>query len=253
MKVTFLGTGTSQGIPVPTCECRVCRSTDHRDERLRTSVYIEYKDTHIIIDAGPDFRQQLLREKIKDLDGIVFTHSHHDHIAGLDDVRCFNFKYGKPMGIYTSDDVEKKLREVFPYIFAKVKYPGAPEVYVTRIKNKAFKVKRAKIIPLQVLHGKLPIFGFRIGDFTYLTDTSFIPESENKKIQGSKVIVLDALRKQPHPTHLHLDAAIDIIKKFQPQKAYFIHMSHQMGLHEEVEKSLPDGMHLAYDGLKIQV
>ncbi|BBM82888.1 MBL fold metallo-hydrolase [Candidatus Uabimicrobium amorphum] len=253
MKVTFLGTGTSQGVPVPMCDCKVCRSTDHRDQRLRCSVYIEYQGKDIIIDTGPDFRQQLLREKIMHIDGILFTHSHHDHIAGLDDVRCFNFKYKKPIGIYTSAAVEQRLREVFSYIFSEVQYPGAPQVYITRIKDKVFSVKGVEITPLQVLHGKLPIFGFRIGDFTYLTDTSFIPESENEKIQGSKVIVLDALRQTPHPTHLHLDAAIDIIKKFQPQKAYFIHMSHQMGLHDEIEKLLPENMHLAYDGLKIEV
>lgn len=253
MKVTFLGTGTSQGVPVPMCSCHVCKSENPKDNRLRTSIYLEHHDTCIQIDTGPDFRQQMLREKISCIDGVIFTHAHHDHISGLDDIRCFNFKYGKSMNVYADNNVEKRLHEVFSYIFAEKKYPGAPEIQINKIATKPFQVKNLEIIPIQIFHGKLQILGFRIGDFTYITDASKIPKTEWSKIEGSKVIVLNALRQESHPTHFHLEEAIKIIEHFSPEKAYFTHMSHKIGPHDKVNTILPKNMYLAYDGLKIEI
>lgn len=251
MKVTFLGTGTSQGIPVIACPCDVCTSTDFRDKRLRTSILLEHKDTHIVFDTGPDFRQQLLRERVKKLDAVVFTHEHKDHIAGLDDVRAFNFFQKKAMPIYGRRDVHTALKREFAYVFADYQYPGIPQLDLIEITNTPFTIGNVKLTPIDVLHYKMPVFGFRIEDFTYITDANYISEVELEKIKGSKVVVLNALQKEDHVSHYNLQQAIDVLTAIQPEKAYLIHLGHRMGLHADVAKELPDFIQIAYDGLKI--
>ncbi|MBI5219278.1 MAG: MBL fold metallo-hydrolase [Bacteroidia bacterium] len=253
MTVTFLGTGTSQGVPVIACDCNTCRSGDIRDNRLRTSVMIQNVDTVIVIDSGPDFRQQLLREKVKKLNAVLFTHEHKDHIAGLDDVRSFNWIYKKPMDVYCDSRVKMALEREFAYVFLEIKYPGIPQLKIHLIENKPFKIENIKIIPIEGLHYKLPVFGFRIKDFTYLTDINFIPEKEKPKIKGSKYLVVGAVRKQKHISHYNLEQAIDVINEFSPETGYITHISHMMGCHEEVEKELPSTIRLAYDGLKLEI
>lgn len=251
MKVSFLGTGTSQGVPVIACNCRVCSSDDLRDKRLRCSVYIEW-DTHcLVIDTGPDFRQQMLREKIKRVDAVLYTHEHKDHLAGLDDIRAFNFMLGKHMDIYAGKYVEEAIRREFAYIFAEDKYPGIPLINLHTIENKPFQLFGKKIIPIEVSHYKLPVFGFRIDNFAYITDAKTISEKETEKLAGVHTLVINALRKEPHNSHFTLDEALFFINKVKPKQAYLTHLSHQMGLHSETEAELPEGVNIAYDGLKI--
>jgi phosphoribosyl 1,2-cyclic phosphate phosphodiesterase len=252
MKVTFLGTGTSQGVPVITCECEVCQSLDYRNKRLRVSVHVQIDSQSILIDAGPDFRQQILRENIKQLDAILLTHEHKDHTAGLDDIRAFNFRHGKAMPIYASIAVHDQLKKEYGYVFAEKQYPGIPQMQLEPIENKTFKVNNTNITPIQVLHHKLPVFGFRIGDFTYITDANFISDAEIEKIKGSKVLVLNALQKTPHISHFTLEQAIEISQKIGAEKTYFTHISHKLGLHADVEKELPEGIFLAWDGLSLR-
>jgi phosphoribosyl 1,2-cyclic phosphate phosphodiesterase len=252
LKVTFLGTGTSQGVPVIACECPVCRSVDFRDNRLRTSVLIETDNNTILIDSGPDFRQQMLREKVKKLDAILYTHEHKDHIAGLDDVRAFNFLLQKPIDLYLEDRVLEALKREFAYIFAEYKYPGIPQIIPHIIQNEEFSINDQKIIPIQTFHYKLPVFGFRIGDFTYITDANYIPEKEKEKIVGSQHIVINALRKQKHISHFTLNEAVRLINEFSPRRGYIVHIGHQMGLHEEISAELPPNILLAYDGLTVE-
>jgi len=249
MKVTFLGTGTSQGIPVIACECIVCRSEDPKDNRLRTSVLIELEDKNIVIDTGPDFRQQILREGVNNLDAVVFTHQHKDHVAGMDDVRAFNHKFKKDMDVYCTNEVAEALNREYPYIFSNYKYPGVPQVKIHNIENKPFNIGKVEIIPIKALHYKLPVFGYRIKDFVYLTDISYISDKEKDKMRDAKIIVLDALRKEPHISHLSLQEAVDILEELQPERGYLIHISHYMGLHKQVNKELPDFIKLSYDGL----
>ena len=201
MKITFLGTGTSQGVPVIACPCNVCHSPDPRDKRLRASIMIEDKGKVIVIDSGPDFRQQMLRANVKQLDGLVFTHEHKDHIAGMDDIRAFNYVLNKKIDVYASEKVQEKMKREFPYVFEDFKYPGVPEINLHTIYNKEFEVAGIKLLPVEVMHYRIPVFGFRIGDFTYITDANFISETEKKKIRGSKIIVLNALRKEKHVSH----------------------------------------------------
>lgn len=248
-----MGTGTSQGVPVIACECEVCKSTDLRDNRLRSSILIETQGKVFSIDAGPDFRQQLLRAEVKKLDAVIFTHEHKDHVAGLDDVRAFNFIQMREMPVYVSDNVEIALKREYPYIFADYKYPGVPRLDVHKITNLPFHAEGVEFTPIQVKHFKLPVFGFRVGDFTYITDVSEIPEAEKHKIRGSKVLVLSALRKQPHVAHFTFDEAIAMMEELKPEKGYLTHISHLLGKHEEVSKELPDFIELAYDGLTIEV
>lgn len=248
-----MGTGTSQGVPVIACDCKVCTSQDPRDNRLRSSILIETQGKVFSIDAGPDFRQQLLRAKVTKLDAVIFTHEHKDHVAGLDDVRAFNFKQMREMPVYVTDNVEDALRREFPYIFADYKYPGVPRLDVHKITNIPFHAEGVRFQPIEVMHYKMPVFGYRVGDFTYITDVSHIPEAEMHKIRGSKVIVISALRKQPHISHFNLDQAIDLLTQLKPEKGYLTHISHLMGLHEEVSKELPDFIELAYDGLVIEI
>lgn len=251
MKVTFLGTGTSQGIPIIGCKCCVCSSLDYRDKRLRTSIHIEIKGKSFIIDSGPDFRQQVLREKIETLDALIFTHEHKDHTAGLDDVRGFNFLQKKNLPVYGTKRVLNQLKKEFEYAFAEIKYPGVPLIDLFEIQNETFSIDDIKFIPIEVLHHKLPVMGYRIDDFTYITDVNYISEKELEKTKGSKVLVLSALQKTPHISHYTLEQALEVIEIIKPEQAYLTHLSHNMGLHAEVEKELPSNVKIAYDGLKI--
>ncbi len=253
MKVTFLGTGTSQGVPMINCSCKVCNSTDTRDQRLRVSVHIEVAGKSIIIDSGPDFRQQVLREKISQLDAILYTHEHKDHVAGLDDVRGFNFSQKKPMPLYLHNNVLVQLKKEFYYCFEENPYPGIPQLAIHIIDEMPFEIQGIKIIPIKAKHLKMDVLGFRIGDFTYLTDANFIEDKEIEKIKGSKYFVINALRKQEHISHFNLEQALEIVRKVQPEKAYLTHISHQLGLYQEIENELPKNVHLAYDGLKLKI
>ena len=253
MKITFLGTGTSQGIPVIACDCKVCRSDNPKDNRLRTSVLIEDNNQTIVIDTGPDFRQQMLRENVQKLDAIVYTHQHKDHVAGMDDIRAFNYKFKKDMDIYCTAEVEEALIREFPYVFSTYKYPGVPEIKVHNIKNEPFNINGVEILPIEGLHYKLPVFGYRINDFVYLTDVSFVSEKEKEKMKGADIIVLDALRKTPHISHFTMEQAVELLEELQPKQGYLIHISHLMGLHNEVVKELPDFIKPAHDGLVLSL
>jgi phosphoribosyl 1,2-cyclic phosphate phosphodiesterase len=253
LKITFLGTGTSQGVPLIGCECAVCQSVDPKDKRLRSSIHIENNGDSIVIDSGPDFRQQMLREKVKKLDAVVFTHEHKDHIAGLDDVRAYNYWSGKEMDVYATDRVQQALKREFAYIFSGVDYPGIPKIKLHTISKIPFEVNNTLFTPVEVFHLHLPVLGFRIGDFTYITDANFISEEEKKKIKGSKVIVLNALRRDKHISHYSLDEAVEMLNEFSPEQGYLVHISHQLGKHADLEKELPSFIHCAYDGLKIEV
>lgn len=251
MQITFLGTGTSQGVPIIACPCNVCASTDTRDKRLRSSVLIEENNKTFVIDTGPDFRQQMLRENVKQMDAIIFTHEHKDHTAGFDDIRAFNFVNKKKMEVYASANVQEAIRREYPYIFNDSKYPGIPQVNLHLIENKKLTIEGVDILPVEVMHYKLPVFGFRIGDFSYITDANYISDIEKEKIKNSKVLVLNALRIEPHISHFTLQEAIDLVNELKPDKAYFTHISHQLGLHADVQKELPKNIEIAYDGLKI--
>jgi phosphoribosyl 1,2-cyclic phosphate phosphodiesterase len=253
LKVTLLGTGTSQGVPVIGCHCEVCRSVDYRDNRLRVSVHLQVNGKSFIIDSGPDFRQQALRERIRTLDALIFTHEHKDHTAGLDDIRAYNFSQHKDMPLYGEERVLEQLKREFAYIFSGVQYPGIPRVQLNPISEEPFEIESVEFIPIRVKHYKLPVLGFRVGDFTYITDANFISEEEMDKVRGSKVIVLGALRKEPHISHFSLQEAIDVLTELKPEKAYLTHISHLMGLHHEVELELPDFIRLGYDGLQIEL
>ncbi|MES2826768.1 MAG: MBL fold metallo-hydrolase [Bacteroidota bacterium] len=251
MKITFLGTGTSQGIPVITCQCAVCQSLDHRNKRLRVSMLIETADKTIVIDSGPDFRYQMLRANVQDLDAILFTHEHKDHVAGLDDIRPFNYLLNKNIDIYATDRVQDALKREFSYIFSDTKYPGLPQIDLHTINEQPFKIGNTEILPLPIMHYKLPILGFRIGDFTYITDAKTISDETLELVRGSKILVINALQRTHHISHFTLDEALAFTKKAGVEQTYYTHISHNLGLHEEVEKELPEGVNLAYDGLTL--
>ncbi len=251
MKVTFLGSGTSQGVPVIACPCAVCASNDKRDKRTRSSVKIETQEKTLVIDTGPDFRYQMLRSNTKHLDAVLFTHEHKDHIAGLDDVRAYNYRTGMPMDIYATEAVQHAIRRDFFYVFTAEKYPGIPELKMHTISTNPFSIDGVKIIPIQVMHYKMPVLGFRIHDFTYITDANYIPPAEIEKIKGSRVLVLNALRKEAHISHFTLAQAIEIAQHVQAEKCYLTHISHLMGKHADIEKELPENIFLAYDGLEV--
>jgi phosphoribosyl 1,2-cyclic phosphate phosphodiesterase len=251
IKVTFLGTGTSQGVPVIACDCSVCTSKNEKDKRLRTSVLIETERTRFVIDSGPDFRQQLLREKIKKLDAVVFTHEHKDHIAGLDEVRAFNYINKIKMPVYATSRVQTALKREFAYIFSEEKYPGIPEVELINFENDPFYVGDILVEPISVLHYKLPVKGFKVNKFVYITDANFIAEEEKNKLKNMDVLVLNTLRREPHISHFTFEEAIQLVKELKPRKAYFLHISHQLGLHDEVSKELPNNIELAFDGLQL--
>ena len=253
MTITFLGTGTSQGVPVIACNCEVCTSTDKRDKRLRTSIMIESGDKTVVIDSGPDFRYQMLREHVQHLDAIVFTHEHKDHVAGLDDVRAFNYKQNAPIDVYATTRVQEALKREFAYIFAEFKYPGIPQINMHTIDLKPFDIGSIHLIPIEVMHYKLPVLGFRIGDFTYITDAKTVSETEVEKLKGTKTLVINSLQTQSHISHFTLDEALSFARLIGAEKTYFTHMSHRIGLHSVVSQQLPQGIELAYDGLKIEI
>lgn len=248
-----MGTGTSQGVPLIACNCKVCSSTNDKDKRLRSSILIEENGTTFVVDTGPDFRQQMLREKVSNVDAVLFTHEHKDHLAGFDDIRAFNFINKKKMDVYASARVQEAIKREFAYIFSDFKYPGIPEINLFLLENKATIINNVVITPIEVMHYKLPVFGFRVNNFTYITDANFISDEEKEKIKGSEVLVLNALRRETHISHFTLKQAIELVEELKPKKAYFTHISHQLGLHDEVQLELPSNIELAYDGLKIEL
>jgi len=251
--ITFLGTGTSQGVPIIACGCEVCTSTDHHDKRLRTSVLLETDGKVISIDSGPDFRYQMLRAGVKHLDAVVFTHEHKDHIAGLDDVRAFNYFQQEAMDVYASLRVQDALKREFSYIFADYKYPGIPQLNLHTIGDEPFLVGPVKFTPINVLHYRLPVLGFRVKDFTYITDAKTISPAEMEKIKGSKILVINALQKEPHISHFTLNEAIALAQQIGAEKTYLTHISHRLGKHADVSLELPEGIELAYDGLRVEL
>jgi phosphoribosyl 1,2-cyclic phosphate phosphodiesterase len=253
LKITFLGTGTSQGVPIIMCPCEVCQSTDNRDKRLRSSIMIEVDGQTFIVDTGPDFRQQMLLHKVKNVDAILFTHEHKDHIAGLDDIRAFNYVQKRPVDVYAEERVQEALKREYAYVFAEFKYPGIPEMNMHLIENKSFKIKETNIIPIRAMHYMLPLLGYRVGNFTYITDANFIDDKEIEKIKGSEVVVINALRREKHISHYNLDEALAVLEKVKPKRAFLTHVSHQLGFHVQVEKELPDFVRLAFDGLVIEL
>lgn len=253
MKITFLGTGTSQGVPVIACNCEVCLSENPKDKRLRTSILIEDKGQIIVIDTGPDFRQQMLRANVQHLDAVVFTHEHKDHVAGLDDVRAFNFKQKKDMPIYATAEVQSALVREFHYAFSEYKYPGVPQLKLKTINDANFKIGNVELTPINVWHYKMPVKAFRVGNFTYITDANKIEDEELEKIRGSEVIVINALRKTDHISHFKLSEAIDLLQELKPKKAYLTHISHLLGKHDDVQKELPDFIQIAHDTLEINL
>ncbi|WP_339753706.1 MBL fold metallo-hydrolase [Algoriphagus aquimarinus] len=251
MKVTFLGTGTSQGVPVIGCECNVCKSLDFRDKRFRSSVHLQIGKLSLVIDTGPDFRSQILRAGITTLDAVLFTHEHKDHTAGLDDIRPFNFKQQKDMPVFGKLQVLEQIKREFAYIFSGKRYPGIPQVETIEIDEKPFTIEGITITPIPVLHYKLPIFGFRIGDFTYITDANYISNESLKLIEGTEILVLNALQKDPHISHFTLDEAVAMAQKIGAKETYFTHISHRLGLQDAIDQELPQGIALAYDGLQL--
>ncbi|GHT64609.1 hydrolase [Bacteroidia bacterium] len=255
MKIRFLGTGTSTGNPEIGCRCEVCTSTDKRDIRFRASVLVETEGKRILIDCGPDFRMQMLKTLETDyfmhLDGVLVTHEHYDHVGGLDDLRSFG--RDGAVKIYAEDLVAEAIRTRMPYVFRENKYPGIPNLELQIIENKPFSVSGIEIIPVRLMHAQLPIFGFRIGNFAYLTDLKTIPEEEYEKLQGLDILVINALMPREHISHQNIEQALERIRKINPRRAYLTHMSHRFGLHAVMEKTLPANVFIAFDEEEVQV
>jgi phosphoribosyl 1,2-cyclic phosphate phosphodiesterase len=251
--ITFLGSGTSSGVPMIGCDCAVCTSTDVRDKRLRSSILVQSPQTTLVVDTTPDFRYQMLRARVKHLDAVLFTHPHKDHIAGLDDVRAYNFLSGRPMPLYANYLTEEALRRDFYYAFTETRYPGVPELQLNIIGTEPFVINDLLIQPILVWHLQMPVLGFRFGSFTYITDANRIDAAELEKIKGSDVLVLNALRHKAHISHFTLSEAVELSRQLQVSQAYFTHISHQLGRYADIEPTLPDGMHLAYDGLQLHI
>lgn len=254
MRLTFLGTGTSQGVPVIACRCGVCTSTDPKDSRLRTSALLSLDDSkNILFDIGPDFRQQMLRHRVDHLEAILITHAHRDHVAGLDDIRSFNYVQHRKMDVFLNAEADVTIRRDYHYIFSPHIYPGLPEADLHQVDDEPFVAAGIEVIPIKVMHKDLPILGYRIGDLAYITDTNLIPPKEILKLSGVKVLVLNALRKEKHFSHYCLPEALEVIAQVAPERAYLTHISHEMGRHADVQSELPDGVFLAYDGLQINI
>lgn len=255
MKLTFLGTGTSQGVPVIACDCDVCTSPDPKDKRLRTSAMLEVDGKVIVFDTGPDFRQQMLRERVKRLDAVVFTHPHKDHIAGMDDIRSFNFRTKAPIDVYANALTIEALKREYAYVFATHdKYPGTPSVNLHEIDDKhRFQAAGVDLLPIPVMHHKMPVLGFRAGDLAYVTDANHIAPATKNRLKGLKVLVLNALRRKKHLSHFTLDEAIELVEELRPQHAYFTHISHLMGRHADVMQEVPDNVTIAHDGLSVSI
>ncbi len=252
LTVTFLGTGTSGGVPMIACTCYICSSRDEKDKRLRSSILVQSSTTTLVVDTTPDFRTQMLRENIKKLDAVIFTHSHKDHVAGLDDVKAFNFFQKKPMDIYANALTQQALKKEFSYVFAEKKYPGIPNINMHTITDEAFIIGDIRITPILVYHLQMPVLGFRFGNFVYITDANKIDENEKEKIKGCNTIVLNALRRKEHISHFTLQEAIDLADDMKVPNAYFTHISHQLGTHKEINAELPSHRQLAWDGLKLE-
>jgi phosphoribosyl 1,2-cyclic phosphate phosphodiesterase len=253
LTITFLGTGTSTGIPMIACSCRVCTSADEKDKRLRSSILVQSSTTTIVVDTTPDFREQMLRINNKKLDAVLFTHPHKDHTAGLDDVRAYNFFSGKTMDVYANSLTEEALKREFAYAFSDKRYPGIPDINLITIDETPFVIGDIEIVPIVVWHYKMPVYAFRFGNFTYITDANRIEEKEKEKIKGSQVLVVNALRKEEHISHFTLQEAVNLVNELNVTQGYFTHISHQLGKHEEINKTLPSHIRLAYDGLKISI
>jgi phosphoribosyl 1,2-cyclic phosphate phosphodiesterase len=253
VRITFLGTGTSQGVPMIACGCAVCTSADPHDKRLRSSILIEENGKNVVIDTGPDFRYQMLRAQVKHLEAVVFTHEHKDHIAGLDDIRAFNYFQNAAVDVYADSRVQTALKREFYYIFSEYQYPGIPQINLRTIELKPFTAAGIPFIPIEVLHYKLPVLGFRIHDFTYITDAKTISEAEIEKIKGSKILVVNALQKEKHISHFTFNEAIAFAEKIGAEMTYFTHISHRLGKYEDVSAELPANIRLAYDGLQLEI
>ena len=251
LKITFLGSGTSSGVPMIACPCEVCTSPDKKDKRLRSSILVESEKTTIVVDTTTDFRYQMLRANVKKMDAVLFTHPHKDHIAGLDDIRAFNYFQNAAMKVYANELTQTALKKEFSYIFAEHKYPGIPDITLLDIPEETFLIGDIPVTPIKVWHLKMPVLGFRFGSFTYVTDANRIDETEKEKIKGSDILVLNALRHQKHISHFNLQEAVDIVDELKVPLAFFTHISHQLGLHTEINKQLPAGMELSYDSMEI--
>ena len=252
MKVRFLGTGTSQGVPVIGCDCSVCLSDDFNDKRLRSSIYIKHKNKSIVIDTGPDLRQQVLKNNIKKIDFVLYTHAHRDHVSGIDELRSFNFLQKKKINAFGNKELICQLKKDYSYIFSGLKYPGLPKIKLNKVQDK-FNYKNISIIPIHILHHKLNILGYRIANLTYITDAKTIPEIEQEKIYGSDVLIINCLQIKEHISHLNLEEALNLIKRLNVKKVYFTHISHFLGRHKDINKILPKNVELAYDNLEIDL
>ncbi len=251
IEATLLGTGTSQGVPIIACSCDVCKSDNPKDKRLRSSLLLKINGQNFVIDAGPDFRQQMLREQVNSLRAILLTHEHVDHMFGLDDIRSYNWIQKHPTDIFAEQRVQDAVKHTFHYAFANSKYPGIPKMNLHLIENKPFIIDNIEFIPIRCYHHKLPVYGFRVGDLTYITDTNSISKNELEKIKGTKVLIINALRKEKHISHFNLEEALDIINEIQPEKAFLTHLSHHFGKHTDIEKELPKNVFVAFDRLRI--